>query len=167
MTDSMKAFWLGMFILIAALLTAWFLLFLKPNVGDGKNELTVRFTNIDKINRGTLVTFGGRQVGQVKEIKMIEDFRSAPQDVRGNLYLYELTLSVDSAVNVRKGDAILFATAGLLGEKSIAIIPKASSTEKNQPDITKEVIYGNSSDKCKISFQWHPGLMWLPPFKIR
>ena len=66
MNDRVKAFWLGIFIIIGIIITTWLVLFLKPSVGDGKTTLTVRFSNIDKVEEGTRVTFAGKPVGEVK-----------------------------------------------------------------------------------------------------
>lgn len=148
MSDRWKAFWLGSFIVVATGLAAWLILFIKPSVGDGKVELRVRFSNIDKVSQGTLVTFAGRQVGFVHEIKEIADPRLAPADAYGNLYIYELVLKVDSSVKVYLYDEIIYATAGLLGEKSIAIIPKAPPPGAPQTyDVTYEVLYARSTDR--------------------
>jgi phospholipid/cholesterol/gamma-HCH transport system substrate-binding protein len=150
MTDKFKAFWLGLFIIIALGLAAWLILFLKPSTGDGKVLLTVRFSNIDRISQGTLVTFAGKLVGEVKEIREIADPRHAPADPYGNLYIYELILKVDSSVKIYLYDEITFATSGLLGEKSIAIIPKAPPPGAPPAhEVTHEVLYARSADKLE------------------
>jgi phospholipid/cholesterol/gamma-HCH transport system substrate-binding protein len=148
MSDSGKAFWLGLFIIIALALVAWLILFLKPSVGDGRVTLTVRFSNIDKISKGTLVTFGGKQVGEVIKIREIPNPREAPADAFGNLYIYELKLKVDSSVQVYTYDEIIFATSGLLGEKSIAIIPRAPPPGALAArNVTGETLFARSTDK--------------------
>lgn len=150
MTERMKAFWLGLFIIVALALFAWLVLFLKPGSGDGRVELKVRFSNIDNVNVGTRVTFAGKPVGEVVKIQEIEDPRKAPADTLGNLYIYELTLKVDSSVKVFSYDEIVFATSGLLGEKSIAIIPKAPPPGAlSAQNVTDEVLYAHSTDKIE------------------
>lgn len=150
MTDSMKAFWLGLFIIIAIVLAAWLILFLKPGVGDGKVTLTVRFSNIDKISQGTLVTFAGKPVGEVVEIREVKDPREAPADAFGNLYIYELILKVDSSVKIFTYDEINFATSGLLGEKSIAIVPRATPAGAAPAvQVTDEVLFARSTDRLE------------------
>jgi phospholipid/cholesterol/gamma-HCH transport system substrate-binding protein len=150
MTEKWKAFWLGLFIIVALGLAVWLVLFLKPSVGDGKVLLTVRFSNVDKISVGTIVTFGGKQVGEVKEIRTVTNHRKAPADIFGNLYIYELTLKVDSSVKVYVYDEIIFATSGLLGEKSIAIIPKAPPPGAPPAhEVTHELLYARSTDKLE------------------
>ncbi len=154
MNNANKAFLLGLFIIVALVLATWLVLFIKPAVGDGKVLLTVRFSNIDKISKGTLVTFGGRQVGKVKEIREIPDPRSARADAFGNLYMYELDLQVDSSVKVYLYDEIIFASAGLLGEKSIAIVPKAAPPGSPPPyEVTNDVLYARSTDKLEQALQ--------------
>jgi len=148
MSENWKAFSLGLFIVVAIGLAAWLVLFLKPSIGNGAVTLTVRFSNIEKVSEGTLVTFAGRQVGEVKRIKTIVDPRKAPADSFGNLYIYELLLQVDSSVRVYLYDEIAFATAGLLGEKSIAIIPKAPPPGAPPAfEVTDRILYARSTDK--------------------
>ena len=150
MADSAKAFWLGLFIIIALALTGWLILFLKPSLGNGKERLIVRFSNIDKISEGTRVTFGGKPVGEVEKIKEIPHLRDTPADAFGNLYIYELTLKVDSSAKVYNYDEIIFATSGLLGERSIAIIPRAAPPGASAAhEITHEVLYARSTDKLE------------------
>ncbi|MCH9626641.1 MAG: hypothetical protein S4CHLAM2_02670 [Chlamydiales bacterium] len=148
MGDRIKAFWLGIFIIVGIVLTAWLILFLKPSVGDGRLTLTVRFSNIDKVESGTRVTFAGKPVGEVYKIIEVPHPRESPSDEFGNLYIYELTLKVDSTVHVYSYDEIVFATSGLLGEKSIAIVPKAAPPGAPPPqEVTQEVLFARSTDK--------------------
>jgi phospholipid/cholesterol/gamma-HCH transport system substrate-binding protein len=150
MTDSAKAFWLGLFIIVALALLGWLILFLKPSFGDGAVILKVHFSNIDNVTEGTRVTFGGKAVGEVVKIKEVADPRKAPPDASGDLYIYELTLEVDSTVKVYSYDEIIFATSGLLGEKSIAIIPKAAPPGAPPPkNITDDILYARSTDKIE------------------
>lgn len=150
MTEKLKAFWLGIFIIAALVLFAWLVLFLKPGIGDGMVRLKVRFSNIDKVSLGTRVTFAGKPVGEVVKIQEIADPRKAPADSSGNLYIYELTLEADSSVKVFSYDEIVFATSGLLGEKSIAIIPKAPPPGAlPAQNVTDEVLYAHSTDKIE------------------
>jgi phospholipid/cholesterol/gamma-HCH transport system substrate-binding protein len=150
MNDQIKAFWLGLFIVIALVLLAWLVLFLKPGVGDGQVKLQVRFSNIDKISVGTRVTFAGKPVGEVVDIREIPNPRKAPADASRDLYIYQLTLKVDSSVTVFNYDKIIFATSGLLGEKSIAIVPRAPAPgEPPAHNVTNEVLYAQSTDKIE------------------
>lgn len=147
MGDGIKAFWLGVFILITVGLAAWLLLFLRPSVGDCGTELTVRFTNIQSVSIGTRVSFAGKPVGEVTKIETIADARENPPNASGDIYFYELKLCVDSSVQIYSYDEIIFSTQGLLGEKTIAIIPKA--TPHGEPPatlVTHDVLYGSSMD---------------------
>src|SRR5699024_8576476 len=104
--------------------------------------------NIDKVEEGTLVTFGGKPVGVVKKIEEVPSPRKSPSDRFGNLYIFELTLKVDSRVHVYSYDEIIFATSGLLSEKSIAIIPKAAPPGAPPPqEVTHETLFAQSTDK--------------------
>lgn len=150
MSNSLKAFFLGLFIVFALALGAWLILFVKPSVGDGEVKLTVLFSNIEKISKGTLVTYGGKEVGEVTEIAMVKDPRHACRDAYGNLYTFQLTLAVDSSVKVYLYDEITFATAGLLGERSIAIIPKAPPFgAPPAPEVTADLLYARSTDRLE------------------
>lgn len=152
MTDGIKAFILGIFVLAAIGLAAWLTLFLEPSVGDGAVKLRVRFANIDKINTGTRVTFAGRPVGEISRITEVPNPREAPADQFGNLYIFELELKVDSSVQVYTYDEISFATSGLLGEKTIAIMPRAAPYGAPPPrQITDEILYASSADKLETT----------------
>ncbi len=72
MGDKIKAFWLGLFIVVAIALLIWLVMFLKPSVGDGAVQLRVLFTNIDKVTTGSRVTYAGRPVGEVIAIREIK-----------------------------------------------------------------------------------------------
>ncbi len=127
MGERFKEFWFGIFIIISIVVIAWFLLFLQPSVGDGDTVLKVRFTNVQGISNGTRVTFAGRPVGEVKKIEQIANGRTELAEEDGDIYFYELLLRVDSSVHIYNYDEIMFSTSGLLGEKSIAILPKSPS----------------------------------------
>jgi phospholipid/cholesterol/gamma-HCH transport system substrate-binding protein len=150
MSNKVKAFWLGLFIVVAISLLIYLVTFLRPSVGDGLVRLKVHFSNIDKIFKGSLVTYAGRPIGEVVAITKVKNPQQALADAEGNLYVYELILDVDSAIAIYSYDEILFATSGLLGEKSIAIIPKA--TPPGAPaarNVTSEVLYARSSDRIE------------------
>ncbi len=125
MGEQTKNMLIGVFVIAACAVIVWMILFLKPSVGDGKETLYVRFSNVNQINVGTRVLFAGKPVGEVVAIQPIPDARKKPiADVLGEIYYYQLVLKVDSSVKVYDTDEITIQTSGLLGEKSIAIIPK-------------------------------------------
>jgi len=146
MTEQGKTILIGAFILIACLAMMGILLFLRPSVGDNEKRLLVCFTSIEKVQIGTRVTFAGKPVGEVMAIKEIYDARSQPTDRAGHVCFYELELAIDSHTVVYDTDEILIHTTGLLGERTIAIIPKA--VKKGQPSypVTDQVLYGKSGD---------------------
>lgn len=148
MDDKAKTFWLGLFLIGALFVIGWFVLFLRPSYGDGDKHLRVRFTNVDKVTVGTRVAFAGKPVGEVEQIKEIANARESKPDEYGNLYFFELDLEVDSSVQVYNYDQIVFSTSGLLGEKTINIIPKPTP-EGSPPahEITNDVLYAKSVDK--------------------
>lgn len=147
MSDRFKLFIVGLFVFSALLAVAWLFLFLHPTVGDGGKILRVRFSNIEKVSIGTRVNFSGRPVGEVIEINEIYDARNQPSDPFGNFYFYELVLRVDSSVKIYTYDEIVFSTAGLLGEKSISILPKATPPGCPPPkEITTCILFAQSTD---------------------
>lgn len=152
MTDKMKNILIGVFVAAALLVAISLILFLKPTVGDGKKILHVRFTNIAGISIGTRVSFAGKPVGEVTKIEEIHDVRSQPSDETGRIYFYELTLKVDSTVEIFSSDEIAIRTTGLMGEKSIAIIPKSPPQGVTAKLITGQVIYASSIDPLENTF---------------
>ena len=126
MSNQLKNIMIGIFLIGAISVFVGIVFFLHPSVGDEKQTLYVRFSNINKINVGTRVLFAGKAVGEVTEINQIYHARETqPSDSLGRLFFYQLTLRVDSNVKVYNTDEISIQTSGLLGEKSIAIVPKA------------------------------------------
>ena len=125
MIDYMKNTLIGLFVVVACALVVGIVLFLEPSVGDGKETLVVRFSNINGLSVGTRVMFAGRPVGEVVSIEQIPHAREQPTDEMGQVYFYQLILHVDSSVRVYNTDEITMQTSGLLGEKSIAIIPRS------------------------------------------
>jgi phospholipid/cholesterol/gamma-HCH transport system substrate-binding protein len=146
MTDKVKTILIGSFIIISCLAFIGLLLFLRPSVGDGKKTLYVCFTSIEKIQIGTRVTFAGKPIGEVVAIDPIYDARNQPTGRSGNVCFYELELKVDSHTVIYDTDEITIHTTGLLGERTIAIVPKA--VKKGQPSypVTDQVLYGKSGD---------------------
>ena len=84
MGEQTKNMLIGLFVIVACVTIVWLIMFLKPTVGDGKQTLYVRFANINQINVGTRVLFGGKPVGEVAVIQEINDARKKPlSDVLG------------------------------------------------------------------------------------
>jgi phospholipid/cholesterol/gamma-HCH transport system substrate-binding protein len=148
MTDKMKNILIGLFVTTAVTIIVAMILFLEPKVGDGKKMLRVRFGNISGIVVGTRVAFAGKPVGEVTHIREISDARDHPDEF-GRVYFYELTLKTDSSVEIYDSDEIAVRSMGLMGEKSVAILPKAS---KSASLITDEIIYANSIDPLENTF---------------
>lgn len=147
MGEQTKNMLIGIFVVAACFLIVSLIMFLKPSVGDGKQTLYVRFSNINKINVGTRVMFAGKPVGEVVAIDEIYDARKQPStDMLGRIYFYQLVLKIDSHVKVYDTDEISIQTSGLLGEKSIAIIPKAPPKGITPKLITNQPIYAESVD---------------------
>lgn len=145
MTDQIKNLMIGLFVLAATCIVIFILMFLNPRVGDDRKRLHVRFTNIDKVNIGTRVTYAGRPVGEVHDIKEVEFGREGPKDAAGYIYLYELELRVDSKVNVFNSDEISLRTSGLLGERNIEISPIAPAAGVQLKNVDDKVIYAKET----------------------
>lgn len=141
MPASVKNILIGIFVLSAIGIIAFMLLFLHPSVGDNGKTLHVRFTDIDKVTIGTRVTFAGHPVGQVVEIKEIPEVRTDRKTEHGEIYAYELTLKIDSGVDVFNTDRILLRTSGLLGERNIEISPEPLKSGEQLKKVEKEVLY--------------------------
>jgi phospholipid/cholesterol/gamma-HCH transport system substrate-binding protein len=141
MVDQLKNLMIGLFVIAAVTIIILVLLFLHPSPGDEGKRLRVRFANIDKINVGTRVTFGGKPVGEVKEIRELPDAINQRLEYNGFVYVYELDLQVNSDVNVFNTDEISARTSGLLGEKSIGITPHAPMPGQQLVDVSDRVIY--------------------------
>ncbi len=151
MTDRMKNILIGLFVVGAMTIMISFVLFLKPTIGDGKKTLAVQFTNITGISVGTRVTLAGKPVGEVVHIQELPHAREEADDA-GRIYLYQLTLKVDSSVDVYSSDEIAIKTTGLMGEKSIAILPKVPLNDKPAELVSHQVVKANSTDALENAF---------------
>lgn len=153
MIDQTKNFMIGIFVVAAISLIVFIILFIHPTVGNEGKMLRVRFANIDKVNDGTRVTFGGRPVGEVVEIREIIEDPYPRQTHNGIVYVYELTLAVDSSVEVYNTDEVSLRTSGLLGEKSVNITPLPPKKDQQVKLITNEVIYANETGSVEETFK--------------
>jgi phospholipid/cholesterol/gamma-HCH transport system substrate-binding protein len=154
MTDQFKTTLIGIFVVIACSLVVAIILFIEPSIGDGKQILNVRFSNINGISVGTRVMFAGKAIGEVTAIETIPDARNNQSDPSGEVYYYNLTLHVDSHVSIYNTDEFTVQTSGLLGDKSVSILPRIP--EKNvipSKVTTNSLIYAQSSDPLEIAFR--------------
>lgn len=141
MTDQYKNMMIALFVCAAAGVITFILLFIHPSVGNEERKLRVRFVDIDKINMGTRVTYGGKAVGEVSAVHEITGEKDHRFTHDGKVYPYELELYVDSSVHVFNSDEVTSRTSGLLGEKSVAIIPLPPKPGEKLQLIDNEVIY--------------------------
>jgi phospholipid/cholesterol/gamma-HCH transport system substrate-binding protein len=114
-----------------------------------KKVLHVRFANINQINLGTRVLYAGRPVGEVTKIEEVPNARNLPPDKEGVVFTYELTLKIDSHIVVYTTDQISLQTSGLLGEKSIAIIPVTPPPGVTPVPVGEQPLYAESADPFK------------------
>ncbi|MDJ0652328.1 MAG: MlaD family protein [Simkaniaceae bacterium] len=153
MIDYTKNMLIGLFVVVACALIVGTLLFLEPSVGDGEEIIVVRFSNINGLSIGTRVMFAGKPVGEVVAIEQIKQAREQPTDELGQVYFYQLTLHVDSSVRVYNTDEITVQTSGLLGEKSVAIIPRSPPKGIKPALITATTpVYAESVDPFESAF---------------
>jgi phospholipid/cholesterol/gamma-HCH transport system substrate-binding protein len=151
MSDRKKALAIGGFIVGSFSILATVLLFLKPTFGDSGRTLRVRLVDIEKIGVGTRVTLAGKPIGQVVSIHHIADARldkKSPQ-----VYAYELILKVDSRMPIYESDHIQPQTSGLLGEKSIAIVPQRAPDHGLVPVQENEVLFAHLNPSVEDTFQ--------------
>ena len=147
MYKTMKSLLIGLFVLVGIFLIIGIILFIKPSIGDGKQELKVRFNNINGIQVGTRVTLAGKPIGDVEKINQIPNARQTAVNSFGLVFPFVLTLKIDSQVKVYSTDQFTVQTQGLLGEKYIAIIPKAQLPGRNSVVLnSKDIIYADSTD---------------------
>ena len=146
MTDQLKNILIGLFVVAAIIVGVSMIMFLEPTIGDGKKILHVRFSNISGINVGTRVLFAGKAVGEVHAIKVVPNARENPPEEGGVLYVYELTLKIDSKTNVYTTDEIAIRSTGLMGDRSIAIVPKVPPKGTALEPVKNQVLYASSSD---------------------
>ena len=151
MTDQLKNILIGLFVVVAILIAVSMILFLEPNVGDGKQIVYARFANVSGISIGTRVTFAGRPVGEVSAITVVPNAREQDIDEHGRVFLYQLTLKLDSSVKFYTTDEVAIRTTGLMGERSVAILPKNPPKGKALQPVTDHVIYANSVDPLENS----------------
>lgn len=144
--SQMKNFLIGIFVIGAVAIAVGIILFLEPTIGDGKKTVYVRFSNISGISEGTRVTFAGKPIGEVKSVKEVYNAREQPTDEQGRVYYYQLTLKVDSSTDVYTTDTITVQTIGLMGEKTVAIIPKVPPKGVVPKLVTDQVMYATSTD---------------------
>lgn len=146
MNGSWKNLMIGAFVIIALIISVSFVVFLEPRIGDGQKTLQVRFSNISGISDGTRVTFAGKPVGEVQKIQAVPNARQDVTDQLKRVYFYQLTLKIDSRVQVYTTDEISVQTTGLLGEKTVAIIPKAPTKGASFQPVTDQILYAVSVD---------------------
>ena len=129
MSENVKNISIGIVTSLAVIAVVVILLFLHPSFGDGEQRLCVRFANIEKIYKGSRVSYAGSAIGTVVSITQLPEEKRVVKD--GNLYVYELTLAVDSKSKVYDTDEITISTSGLMGERFISIIPGRSAKQNN------------------------------------
>lgn len=146
MADQAKNILIGIFVIAAMTLVIFVLLFLHPSVGDEGQILRVRFADIDKVTLGTRVTYGGKPVGEVVDIKEVDDPNVQLRvGENGYIYLYELQLQVDSSVKVYNTDQIILRTSGLLGERYVEISPEIRNSSEAFYLVNDQVLFANES----------------------
>jgi len=141
MNNQTKNSLIGLFVLVGLGILVYILLFLHPKIGDDGQVLRVRFTDIDKVSIGTRVLFAGHPIGEVTNIQEIDDARQSEEVYKGEVYIFELTLKIDSGVIVFTTDEISAMTSGLLGERQVLISPKPAKKGMPLVRVTDQILY--------------------------
>lgn len=146
-------FAIGLTVFVAIILVTRSLLFLHPSPGDGATTIRVHFQNVDKISPGTRVTFAGKPIGEVKQVTLLSEQAFSCRTHR-TVYPYEVTLAIDSSVTVYKTDVISVKTAGLMGERFIAITPRPTPEGTSLVPVTPNmVLFAASSGNAEEAFE--------------
>jgi phospholipid/cholesterol/gamma-HCH transport system substrate-binding protein len=145
MPDQVKNILIGIFVVAACAIIIFLILFLHPSVGDQGRLLRARFADIDKVSVGTRVNFAGKPVGEVIDIRELPDVEIERKAINGTIYVYELTLRVDTGVNVFNTDTVSSRTSGLLGEKSIAITPGIPKPGETIYYVNQDILYATET----------------------
>ena len=153
MPDQLKNLFIGIFVVAALAIVVFMLLFLHPSLGDEGQTVTVRFTDIDKVNVGTRVIFAGRPIGEVKKIREINESKEGRTEHKGDIYVYELDLRIDSGTKIFNSDSISLRTSGLLGEKSVSIDPQPLKPGQEARIVNTEVIYAEGTGSVEDTFK--------------
>jgi len=153
MRDQLKNAMIGIFVISALAIVIFIMLFLHPNVGNEGKILRVRFADVDKITPGTRVNFGGKPVGEVLEVQEIKTETGDRIEHNGIIYVYELTLAIDSGVTVYTTDVIESRTSGLLGEKSVAITPMPVGMGVRLIPVNGEILYAAESRSVETTLK--------------
>lgn len=144
MKDQNKNFMIGIFVIVALAIAIGSILYLNPKPGDEGQTIHVFFSNIDKVGVGTRVLFAGKHVGEVSHITEVENARNPKHVKDGRVYIYELSLTFDSRVEVYTTDRVALSTSGLLGEKSVEITPRPAPIGKPLIRVRKQILYAES-----------------------
>ena len=145
MVDQLKNMMIGVFVLCALSIVVFIMLFLHPSIGNEKKIIKARFANIDKVSIGTRVNFAGKPIGEVTEINEIAGAMTHRKELDGYVYIYELTMHIDSSVDVYETDDISVRTSGLLGEKNISIIPLPVKAGEKLIEVKDQILYATET----------------------
>lgn len=149
MPDQAKNIMIGIFVTSACAIVVFMLLFLHPSVGDKGQIIRARFSDIDKVTLGTRVTFSGMPVGEVIAIREIPEAYKDRKGYKGYIYTYELDLAVDSGVKIFNTDSISLRTSGLLGERTVNIMPMPALPNEKLRIVNDEVLYADESSSVQ------------------
>lgn len=144
---------IGAFTVLGVAILVGSIFFFKPSVGDNKQRLNIKFSNVEGLTDGTRVTYAGKPAGEVLEINQIIDARQKQVDDAGLPYTYEVTVALDTSVQVYSTDLIEIRTSGLLGEKSIAIVPQHITQGEKSHSVIGGTIYAQSADPLSTTLK--------------
>ncbi len=153
MPETSKNIAIGLILTLALGLMLWVLLFLHPSFGDGQFRLHVRFSDIEKVNVGTRITYAGRPVGEVVKITQVPEEERHSANDPDDIFIYDLTLAIDSRIPLYDSDEITIGTSGLMGERFISIVPKRPKNHVAHPITYNEVVYSTNAPGMDDAFE--------------
>ena len=153
MNSHLKTMMIGLFLMSACAVAVGLILYIEPQVGDGKQQLHVLMANVQNINPGTRVLLAGFPIGDVGKIQRLDNPDPHLVDKQDKPYMFILGLNVDSHVPIYTNYTFGIDTFGLLGEKVINIQPTLPPEGKTPILLTaSDTVYGSSEDMFQIAF---------------
>ncbi len=153
MESLIKNIMIALLVIGATVMVIFMILFLHPSLGNKERQLKVRFNNIEKVTVGTRVNFAGKPLGEVESIQLLKDVISQKISHNGTIYPYELTLIIDSNINIFNIDEISVISSGLIGEKYIEIIPALPKEGETFAPVKDQVLYATRSESLEGSLK--------------
>ncbi|MDA8773879.1 MlaD family protein [Chlamydiia bacterium] len=122
---------LGLFIALGLTVMGRMALYLRTSYSKESREIQVLFNNIERIRIGTRVSYAGKTIGEITRVEFPDNYRNIY--INDQLYPFKVTFNVDKQIPLYDTDIIKPVTSGLMGEKTITILPH-TTTESQEVD---------------------------------